>query len=102
MLRILEGAQTPLAQQEIAKQLLVSRANVTGLIDKLEAEGLVQRGSTEDRRVKLIHLTDRGWTFLQESFEEVLEKCRVHLASLSTTEQAELLRLTSKLIEGNE
>src|ERR1700754_2735368 len=44
--------------REVGELLLVSRANVTGLIDCLERRGLVERAaSAEDRRVRLVRLT---------------------------------------------
>ena len=42
---------------ELGELLLVSRANVTGLVDCLERRGLVERvASAEDRRVKLARI----------------------------------------------
>src|SRR5258708_1007483 len=54
---------------EIGRALVVTKANVTGLIDRLERNGLVERrvgapargsGSHADRRVTLAKLTKRG------------------------------------------
>lgn len=46
---------------ELARMLGLSRANATGLVDRLEARGIVERRhSTEDRRVVLVSLTRKG------------------------------------------
>ncbi len=46
---------------ELARLLGLSRANATGLVDRLEARGIVERRhSTEDRRVVLVSLTRKG------------------------------------------
>jgi DNA-binding MarR family transcriptional regulator len=46
---------------ELAESLFCDAAYVTGLVDKLEDRGLVQRlPNPEDRRVKLIALTEAG------------------------------------------
>jgi DNA-binding MarR family transcriptional regulator len=46
---------------ELAKQVGVSTAAVTGLVDTLERKKLVRRGNLEgDRRVKMIRLTGFG------------------------------------------
>ncbi len=66
VLRILEQADEPLPQGTIGEHLMVSRANLSGLIDRMVAGGLVQRRSTrKDRRVVLIVLTDRGRSVLR-------------------------------------
>ena len=46
---------------DIQRRMLVSKSNVTQLIDKLEAEGLVEReASPTDRRLVYAILTERG------------------------------------------
>jgi len=45
----------------LAEALVCHASNVTGLVDKLEARGLIERRTDEhDRRVKMIALTRRG------------------------------------------
>ena len=57
-LRLLEE---PRAMSELAEALLCDASNVTGIIDRLEARGLVERQPTPaDRRVKRLSLTDEG------------------------------------------
>ncbi|MFG2139942.1 MarR family winged helix-turn-helix transcriptional regulator [Streptomyces sp. NPDC048650] len=53
----------PLPMRRIAEQLKCEPSNVTGLVDRLEARGLVQRRpDPADRRVKLVVVTDAGRT----------------------------------------
>ncbi len=48
-------------QQELAKRLYVTKGNISGLLDRLEAAGFVERRSlASDRRQYSIHLTDAG------------------------------------------
>jgi MarR family 2-MHQ and catechol resistance regulon transcriptional repressor len=55
----LEGRH--LTQVELGERLVVSRANITALLDKLEKKGWVQRCTVDgDRRVFEIQLTDAG------------------------------------------
>ncbi|HEY2157885.1 MAG TPA: MarR family transcriptional regulator [Isosphaeraceae bacterium] len=50
-----------IAQQELAGRLLVTKANVVGLIDRVAAAGWVERRpDPEDRRVNRLFLTDAG------------------------------------------
>ncbi|NEC23032.1 MarR family winged helix-turn-helix transcriptional regulator, partial [Streptomyces parvus] len=51
----------PLPMRKIAVRLKCEPSNVTGIIDRLEARGLVERRpDPADRRVKLAAATDRG------------------------------------------
>jgi DNA-binding MarR family transcriptional regulator len=49
------------SQQTLAKRLYVTKGNISGLLDRLETAGLVERRSTEtDRRQYEIYLTATG------------------------------------------
>jgi DNA-binding MarR family transcriptional regulator len=53
--------ETPVPMSAIAEYLSCDASNVTGLVDRLEARGLIERQSSEhDRRVKMLALTDTG------------------------------------------
>ena len=46
---------------EVSRLLMVSNGNVTGLVDRLVAEGLVMRTANEkDRRATFVRLTHKG------------------------------------------
>ena len=52
---------TPMPMNELATMLHCDNSNVTGIVDRLEARGLVERRPHEhDRRVKQLVLTDAG------------------------------------------
>lgn len=56
-----------ITQQMLADRLLVTKGNVCGLIDRLVARGLVERGpDPEDRRANLLILTPNGTTLADE------------------------------------
>lgn len=60
---LLKNIETPQGSpmSELAEALFCDASYITGLVDKLENRGLVQRlPSPEDRRVKLIALTEAG------------------------------------------
>lgn len=51
----------PVTQQALSKQLRVTPRNVTGLVDALEADGIVARKPhPSDRRATLVSLTEKG------------------------------------------
>src|SRR5437868_14336518 len=61
ILRILRGEGQPLPMLEIADRMVAVVPGITGLIDRLEAVGLVQRErSTADRRVINVAITAKA------------------------------------------
>jgi DNA-binding MarR family transcriptional regulator len=51
---------------DLSRFLLVSNGNVTGIVDRLVAEGLVQRGQRNgDRRTSIVRLTKPGKDFFR-------------------------------------
>jgi DNA-binding MarR family transcriptional regulator len=55
--------------------MMVNRANVTGLVDRLEKAGLVRRTATGDRRYNMIKLTDRGLRFSNRPTRLTARRC---------------------------
>jgi DNA-binding MarR family transcriptional regulator len=71
---------------------------VTGIIDRMEREGLVSRErSKEDRRVVFIKLTARGRELAQEIPVEPMEIFKGALEHLSPQEVKDLMRILTKL-----
>lgn len=61
VLGILVGSSTPLTLGDLAQRLACVRSNVTQLVDRLEADGLVRRESDPaDRRSIRAVITDSG------------------------------------------
>ncbi len=83
---------------EIGDLLLVSRANITGLIDCLERKGLVQRASDpHDRRVCIARITPRGEALLESLLPDHYSELRMICAGLNNTEKTQLHTLLKKL-----
>lgn len=59
----LEHATGKLTMSQLSKELMVSNGNITGVVDRLEKSGMVNRIRPEhDRRVQYIELTENGTT----------------------------------------
>jgi len=57
----LERAPGGLSMGELSRRLMVSNGNVTGLVDRLETEGLVETARPDhDRRAQITRLTKTG------------------------------------------
>lgn len=74
------------------------RGGCSVLIDKLEAQGLAQRCAGEDRRVKLIQLTEQGLAFVEETFAALQRVCAALMRPFSAAEQREFHRLLTRLL----
>ena len=60
VLHLLEPGR-PVPMGQLAETLSCDASNVTGLVDRLEARGLIRRrSSSADRRVKVLELTPAG------------------------------------------
>ncbi|HOZ47781.1 MAG TPA: MarR family transcriptional regulator [Candidatus Hydrogenedentes bacterium] len=61
VLFLLNIKRHPVTQSELGKRLVVTRASITSVLDKLEAKGLVVRKSVPgNRRIYHIDLTSKG------------------------------------------
>jgi DNA-binding MarR family transcriptional regulator len=88
-LHALEPGQ-PKAMSELAQTLRCDNSNVTGIIDRLEARGLVERRPGErDRRVKMLEVTPAG-AQLREQIRRRLSLPPEPLASLQAEDACAL------------
>ena len=98
VLRILRGEGKPLPVLEIAGRTLTVVPGITGLIDRLEQAGFVNRLRCEkDRRVIHVALTDHGATTLVAVDGPLAALHRELLGHLSRAELKELIRLLEKV-----
>jgi len=87
-----------LSLSTLSEHIRAKNSTVTGIIDRMEREGLVKRErSTTDRRVVYIRLTDKGMRLARQVEVEPMEIFRGALLSLSQGDLRELLRILSKL-----
>jgi MarR family 2-MHQ and catechol resistance regulon transcriptional repressor len=83
---------------ELGELLLVSRANITGLVDCLAQKGLVERSQDEkDRRVRLVRLTKTGEKLLESMLPAHYARVREMLKGVSNKDKANLSKLLMKL-----
>ena len=78
-----------LSLSELSEQIRAQNSTVTGIIDRMEREGLVVRGrSKQDRRVVYIRLTDKGQKLAAEIPVEPMEIFRQALGELGARDAA--------------
>lgn len=87
-------------QNELAQRLLVTKGNVCGLIDRLEAAGFVERQCDPlDRRANRLVLTNRGASILAKALPDHLAIIRESLGVLSASQLRKLRELSQKISE---
>jgi DNA-binding MarR family transcriptional regulator len=94
------GAHEGITQQELAGALLVTKGNVSQLVDRMEGQRLVKR--CQEGRKNTLYLTEIG----RRLFETVVPAQEALVAELfvplSLAEQTQLLALLRKLDHGLE
>jgi DNA-binding MarR family transcriptional regulator len=89
----------PRPMHELAALLVCDNSNVTGIIDRLEARGLVARQTyAQDRRVKHVVLTPLGEELRDRLLAQVSEP-PPGLEHLSADEQRQLRDLLLRVVE---
>ncbi|MBC7273507.1 MarR family winged helix-turn-helix transcriptional regulator [Streptomyces broussonetiae] len=89
----------PLPMRKLAHKLKCEPSNVTGIVDRLESRGLVERRpDPNDRRVKLAAATAEGRRVARD-LRESLSFAREPLAGLSEGERLALRDLLQRMLE---
>jgi DNA-binding MarR family transcriptional regulator len=88
----------PLPMGRLAETLSCDASNVTGLVDRLEARGLVRRQASEhDRRVKVLELTPAGARLRAQMLTRMAERS-LPLGRLSREQQRTLVKILEALV----
>ena len=91
--------ERPLPMGRLAATMGCDASNVTGLVDRLEGRGLVERKpSPEDRRVKVLQLTPTGSRVRAQLLRRITERS-CPLSRLSAADQRALLRILGALVD---
>jgi len=90
----------PLPPSQIAKHIMVKSSTVTGIVDRLEQKGLVQRyRNSPDRRVITIELTDSGKNLAKNAPPPIQQKIIDGLKKLSKDELDQVILSLTKLTD---
>src|SRR6266852_677730 len=92
------NVEPPISMRELAERLKSDPSNVTGLIDRLEARGLVERrADPNDRRIKGLALTAAG-ARLRERLLARLYSAPPSVAELSERDQRILRDVLQRIL----
>ncbi len=92
------GPEGGLSQAQLSDMMLVNRANITSLIDRMEKVTLVARtASPFDRRYNIIKLTGRGKKLLARIEPLYAKEVKKIIAVIKETEQKRLIKMLEKI-----
>ncbi len=84
---------------QVAQQLQTSQSGMTGKLDRLERQALIQRSpDPDDRRAIKLGITDSGRTLIDDAFTTSLAVYRSMLSEFTTAEVKTFERLLEKLL----
>ena len=73
-------------------------STIAGLAVRLEKKGLIESlPDPNDRRVKLVHLTEAGASVCEDSFKDIIASEERLLSDLTDVEQTLLLNLLERM-----
>lgn len=92
------GRDEGLSQAQLSKMMLVNRANITSLIDRMEkAEMVVRTDAADDRRYNIVKLTAKGkklFAKVEPSYEKMVHEC---MNIIGQSEQKKLIEMLEKI-----
>ncbi|MDQ0285787.1 MULTISPECIES: MarR family winged helix-turn-helix transcriptional regulator [Desulfofundulus] len=101
LMELYYAGEEGLPLSELGQRMLVSRANITGLVDRLERDGLVVRVvDPKDRRVIRAQITPRAVQLIHGVLPLHMDLLKRATSSLNIEEKETLIRLLVKLQQG--
>jgi DNA-binding MarR family transcriptional regulator len=91
------GSSEGLTQQDLAARIGLTKANVSQLLDRLEAAGMVQR--VPESRAYALHLTEASRQLLANKIPEHQALIADQFSDLTGEEQAVLRGLVGRLVQ---
>ena len=98
MLHHQAGSDEGLNQAQLSEMMLVNRANITSLIDRMQRDGWVtRRTDPADRRFNIIRLTPRARQLLERVEPLYAREVGRIMGALSPSEQRTLVEMLEKV-----
>ena len=87
--------------KELGGRTLITKGTLTGVVDRLEAQGVVTRTASEiDGRSTVVRLTRHGEDEFKRAFPHHIAYLKEHFSVLSEAEMQDFERLAAKLRAG--
>ena len=93
-----EGGGGGMRLRDLGERLFIQPPSVTGVVDRLEREGLVARSKAEDDlRVRRVRLTQEGHAMIERVLAVHAGEIQALMSGLTERQQATLARLLDQL-----
>jgi DNA-binding MarR family transcriptional regulator len=100
VLNLLHFSPRGLSQVELSRELITHRSNITGLVDRLEKRGLLERRSVAgDRRAYRVVLTQSGTRLMKSILPLYYAKAEQAWGNLSSKRVTELVADVQQVAE---
>ena len=94
------GPSGGLTQVELSRMMLVNRANITALIDRMEKAKLVVRtANPDDRRYNIVKMTPYGEKLYRAAAGKYHQKVNAIMSALTESEQQKLMLMLTRVRE---
>lgn len=97
------GNTSGMTCKELGEKTLITKGTLTGVLDRLESKGLIQRERGEDRRQLFIKLTLEGELQFAQSFPAIVNQGRAMFSDYHDDDfealEAQLLKLKNALAQ---
>lgn len=96
------AGEAGLSCSEIAERTLITKGGITGLLDRLEARGLVKRTpSRSDRRSVMVRLSTKGIEFFRKLYPQQVRCTRSLFEAAFKPEEMNQFRMLLNQLVGN-
>jgi DNA-binding MarR family transcriptional regulator len=94
------GGENGIAHSELCNRLMLSKAPVTGIVDRLERDGYVRRtANPKDRRMTCICIKAKGEAAWRRVRDDLRTHAMEHCTGFSEAEQSTFVDLLSRLLD---
>lgn len=88
-----------LDQSTLSREIYIDTSTVAGVLDRLESRGLLQRkASPEDRRLRLVYVTEEGKALLKDANVAVLDTQEWLMEPLTPSNRALFMDLMLRVL----
>lgn len=92
------GNRPGMTFKEIGENTLITKTTLTGVVDRLEKKGLVERRDCpEDRRCVRAVLTEKGDALFREVFPDHVDRLKERLDALGDQERRQVVEVLAKV-----
>jgi DNA-binding MarR family transcriptional regulator len=98
VLVILKNTKIELSQYELSSRLVVSRSDITGIVDRLEKCGYIKRVPHQyDRRINLLRIMKKGKVLVEHLEEKYFQRVETIVGNLSLSDLRQLEQFINQI-----